>query len=49
MRKGRYEHHTQQDAEKIAKLRKMGLSWKTISERLGISERTCFSLLERAR
>jgi hypothetical protein len=49
MRKGRYEHYTREDAAKIAKLRKIGLTWDAISERLGISKRTCHSLWEKAR
>lgn len=49
MRKGRYEHYTREDAAKIAKLRKSGLTWDVISERLGISKPKCYILWGKAR
>ena len=49
MSRGRYQHHTQQEANRIADLRRQGLTWKVIAHRFGFAEITCRKLAERAR
>lgn len=49
MSRGRYEHYGQQEANRIAELKRQGLTWKVISERFQIAVGTCRKLAERAR
>lgn len=48
MPKCRYQHYTQQQCNRIDQLRKQGLPWRIISERMGISDSTCRALQARA-
>ncbi|WP_166934884.1 hypothetical protein [Candidatus Pantoea communis] len=49
MSRGKSKHHTQEECNHIAKLRKQGLSWRVITERLGINESSGRAMLARAR
>lgn len=49
MSKGRYQHHTQEECNKVGKLRKMGLTYAIISQRMGCSIDTCRHMCARAR
>lgn len=49
MSRGKSKHHTQEECNYVGKLRKQGLSWRIITERLGISESSGRAMLARAR
>lgn len=49
MSKGRYQHHTQEECNRVAKLRKQGLTYAVIKERTGYSERSIRDMAARAR
>jgi hypothetical protein len=49
MSKGRYQHHTQEECNKVGKLRKMGLTYEVIRERTGYSEKSLREMAARAR
>lgn len=49
MSKGRYEHPSQQQCNKVAKLRQQGLTWSIISQRMGCSIDSCRNMNARAR
>jgi len=49
MSKGRYQHHTQEQCNKVAKLRQIGLTWNVISQRMGCSMDSCRNMFARAR
>lgn len=49
MSKSRYQHHTQEECNKVGKLRKMGLTYAVISQRMGFSVHSCRHMFARAR
>lgn len=47
MRLGKYTKHTQEEANRILKLRSMGLTWNVIRQRTGLSEIACRAMIKR--
>ena len=47
MRLGKYTKHTQEEANRILKLRSMGLTWNVIRQRTGLSESACRAMIKR--
>jgi hypothetical protein len=48
MSKGRYQHHTQEECNKVGKLRKMGLTFAIISQRMGYGVKSLREMNARA-
>ena len=48
MSKGRYQHHTQEQCNKVARLRAQGLTWNIISQRMGVTIDSCRAMNARA-